>query len=354
MKRKPTVIDCFCGAGGLSLGFKMAGFDVVYAFDSDEASVHTYNKNLGNHAFVYDIKKINSNTIKEKLKNLDIDVLAGGPPCQGFSVQRRGSDHDQRNYLVNEFLRLVLEIKPSFFLMENVGGLLSVRGRVFLEKMYKECAKANYFLYLDKLNALDYGVPQDRKRVFIIGEKKISPFAKFQFPMKIGGIKTVREAIGDLQNKRTDQVVNHIGDKLTELNLKRFKALKEGQSRDSLPTHLQLNCHKNNKMHRHLDVYGRMWWDRPSPTITARFDSFSRGKFGHPELNRTITLREGARLQSFPDTFVFYGTKGQIARQIGNAVPPLLAKSIATEILHSLSAPSAVSSSQENLELTIS
>jgi len=343
------LIDCFCGAGGLSLGFKNAGFEVKYAFDYDKACVETYRNNIGHHCFDEDINKVNRKSIEEKLQIncSEIDVIAGGPPCQGFSVQRRGSNEDSRNYLVNEFIRLVFEIKPKFFVMENVGGLLSVRGKPFLDKISKICEKEKYCLHIDKLNALDFGVPQDRRRVFLVGERMDSAFTLFEFPKRIFDVKqeklTVRNAIFDLMRKEESQISNHRGDKLTEINRKRIAAITEGQGRDSLPEDLQLPCHKNNKSHRHLDVYGRMWWDRPSPTITARFDSFSRGRFGHPELNRTITLREGARLQSFPDDFIFYGTKVQVAKQIGNAVPPLLAASMAKAVLQCLSSSTLTS-----------
>jgi len=160
---------------------------------------------------------------------------------------------------------------------------------------------------------------------------------QFQFPSKgsVSGYCSVRDAISDLVSKTELDVPNQRADRLSELNLKRIQSLSEGQSRESLPKELQLNCHVNNPAHRHMDVYGRMWWDRPAPTITARFDSFSRGRFGHPTLNRSITLREGARLQTFPDDFIFNGTKVQVAKQIGNAVPPNLAFAVARQI-HSL------------------
>lgn len=337
-----SVIDSFCGAGGLSLGFKNAGFEIIYSHDIDQKSVQTYRYNLGDHAFVNDMyavtKKSLSEGLKEKIEN--VDVIIGGPPCQGFSVQRRGSDTDSRNNLVPEFIRFVLEVRPRFFVMENVGGLLSKRGKPFISDLRRRCEKEGYFLHIEKLNAFDYGVPQIRKRVFLVGELLDGCLAEFVFPSpnKIRNTSaTVREAIEDLMNKNSEMVSNHIGDRLTPINLERIRSLREGQGRDSLPDKLQLKCHTNNRSHRHLDVYGRMFWDEPSSTITARFDSFSRGRFGHPELDRTITLREGARLQSFPDSFKFFGTKVEVARQIGNAVPPLLALSLAEEITRVLS-----------------
>lgn len=329
------MIDCFCGAGGLSLGFEKAGFDIIYAFDLDKAAINTYRHNNHENAFVRDIYKVSKGSIEEDLGHElgEIDVLIGGPPCQGFSVQRRGNDQDPRNNLVLEYIRLILDIKPKFFVMENVGGLLSPRGIPYLNKLIERCGEAGYIIQKKKLLASDFGVPQDRKRVVIVGEKLSDNLAKFSFPNGSNGpVRTVRDAISDLMNRSEDAIPNHKADKLSAINVERIRAIKEGEGRDSLPAHLQLDCHKNNLTHRHLDVYGRMAWDKPSPTITARFDSFSRGRFGHPQLDRTITLREGARLQTFPDDFEFLGTKVEVAKQIGNAVPPLLATVIAQKI----------------------
>ena len=334
VQNKPSIIDCFCGAGGMSLGFHQAGFETAFCFDSDPVAIETYKANIQKVAFVEDIKSLSKKTIFKRVGSFSPDVIIGGPPCQGFSVQRRGLDKDSRNNLVLEFLRLVKEFEPKFFVMENVGGLLAPRGRKVMEQFKKDC-EGQYFLHLQKLCATDFGIAQDRRRVFIIGEhlkEKSKP--RFSFPLKVHSSNqmTVRMVIQDLMLKTEQDIPNHRGDKLSPLNLKRIISLSEGQARGSLPSELQLKCHSSNENHRHLDVYGRMWWDRPAPTITARFDSFSRGRFGHPVLNRTITLREGARLQTFPDNFVFCGSKVQVARQIGNAVPPKMARVLAEKI----------------------
>jgi DNA (cytosine-5)-methyltransferase 1 len=331
----PKVLDCFCGAGGLSLGFEMAGFKTLFAFDNDPTAIETYKRNFSHKCSVEDITKISKKTIEEKLgSQISPDIITGGPPCQGFSVQRRGKDCDKRNNLVLEYLRIIFDFRPKFFVMENVGGLLAPRGREVMLEFTQSC-EGIYWLHIAKLHALDFGVPQDRRRVFIVGELSDErPNPRFSFPKSIKSEKslTVRDAIEDLMDKTELEIPNHRADKLSLLNFRRISFLKEGQSRDSLPLDLQLKCHKENKNHRHLDVYGRLWWDKPAPTITARFDSFSRGRFGHPVLNRTITLREGARLQSFPDSFIFTGSKVEAARQIGNAVPPKLAFAVASEI----------------------
>lgn len=332
------VIDCFCGAGGLSLGFERLGFEVAYAFDFAADTIKTYKNNPNHHhgpAFVRDIHDVCKASIEADLGHElgAVDVIIGGPPCQGFSVQRRGGNEDPRNELVLEYVRLVKELKPHIFVMENVGGILSERGKPFVKALFNNLTAAGYSIQQKKLLASDYGVPQDRTRVIIVGELTNGHRTTFTYPEKISGPKkTVREAITDLMHKDETTVANHRSDKLSAINLKRIQAITEGQGRDSLPEELQLECHKNNSSHRHLDTYGRMAWDQPAPTITARFDSFSRGRFGHPVLDRTITLREGARLQTFPDDFVFLGTKVEIAKQIGNAVPPLLAEHIAAQV----------------------
>jgi DNA (cytosine-5)-methyltransferase 1 len=332
-----NVVDLFCGAGGMSLGFKKAGFNILYAVDSDQKAISTYKANLGDYAEVGDIYSLNVSDIKAKIgRGRDVDIVIGGPPCQGFSIQRRGSDKDERNNLVLEYARVVAGIKPKVFVMENVGGLLSSRGDEVLGKFKSILSKKGYSFYIKKIDASNFGVPQARKRVFFIGVNEKSVTKEYEFPSPIPKYLktpvTVRDSIFDLKDVSDEGVPNHRSDKLSEINLQRIRSITEGQGRDSLPEHLQLACHKNNKSHRHLDTYGRMAWAGLAPTITARFDSFSRGRFGHPVNDRSITLREGARLQTFPDKFVFIGTKVEVARQIGNAVPPVLAKEIAKSI----------------------
>jgi len=336
-----NVLELFSGAGGMSLGFKLAGAKIVGAFDNDPVCIQTYNNNLGPEGHVADVSKLDKKMISKIIgSNKTIDVITGGPPCQGFSVQRRGHDSDQRNTLVIDYIRIVLEFKPKFFVMENVGGLMSPRGKPFLDEFKYKAEKAGYFLHIKKINAAEYGVPQLRKRVFIVGEAIRNEKSYFSFPPAIienpDKYATVRSAIYDLRNLSELDVANHKADRLSEINLKRIRSLKAGQGRDALPPELMLECHLNNSNHRHLDTYGRMEWDKPASTITARFDSFSRGRFGHPMNDRTITLREGARLQTFPDDFIFMGSKVEVARQIGNAVPPLLAKAIASSIINVL------------------
>lgn len=341
--KKYTCIDGFSGAGGLSLGLTKAGFDVLYSFDNDPVSIETQkiNKKYFQHqSAVADISEI----LKKKslLKKGELFLLAGGPPCQGFSIQRVGSDTDERNDLVLAYSRLIKKLRPKFFLMENVPGLMGNRGKPILDSFLSNMKQEGYHPYLKVLNAEDYGVPQRRKRVFVVGVRDDVHKGEFIFPEPVTSKKsrvTVADILSDLPEPPADgtdhpQVVHHRRDRLSPLNLARIRALEPGQGMEFLPKKLLADCHKAgaDKI-GHRNVYGRMAWDDVAPTITARFDSFTRGKFGHPEQDRSITLREGALLQTFPKDFQFSGTKVDIARQIGNAVPPKLAEVVGRQIL---------------------
>lgn len=339
-----NAIDLFCGGGGLSFGLKTAGFNIVAAVDNDPAAAETYRANLGDHILEASVDELSPADVLSTadLEPEECDVLAGGPPCQGFSVQRRGSHDDSRNSLVLRYLAFIEAIRPRFFLMENVRGLTSRRGAHYFERFSERAREVGYVVKVAKLNAADFGVPQQRIRVFMVGERTSEDSAGFEFPaprVDPTQYATVRSAIADLPSPpldgspHPDYPLHFREARLSRTNLERFRHIPEGGGRDDLPAHLQLPCHLNNPSHRHKDVYGRMAWERPSPTLTARFDSFSRGRFGHPIEHRTITLREGARLQTFPDFFDFFGNREQVARQIGNAVPPLLAYSLGARIL---------------------
>lgn len=351
MQPRPVAIDLFAGAGGLSLGLLDAGFDVRAAVEYDPVAAQTYRNNLGNHVVEADLSKYSVDELL-KLSGLAVgecDLLVGGPPCQGFSVQRRGDDEDSRNDLVHHYARFVKGIRPKLFLMENVSGLMSKRGRPFLDKLVAQVTRLGYKVSMEKLEAAEFGVPQFRTRVILVGQRKNSGLKDFRFPEPThapGNYRSVRNAIENLPSPPADgkshsAVANHAREtRISALNLERLKHVPQGGGRLDLPLHLQLPCHVNNPTHRHVDVYGRLEWDRPSGTITARFDSFTRGRFAHPVEQRSLTLREGARLQTFPDNFVFCGNREEGARQIGNAVPVRLAAALGTALLACLkSAP---------------
>ena len=338
-----TCVDSFCGAGGLGLGLKQAGFDIKLSFDIDQKCIDTIhgNKKYFTHpAVVSDISDMLGGKALYmcKMRRGDLFLLAGGPPCQGFSIQRRGADTDPRNQLVFKYAQLVEELYPKYFVMENVTGIAGKRGKTILEQLIDELKIIGYTVHIDLLNTQDYGVPQRRKRYIIVGERN-DMGVYYRYPLPTGERHTVREAIGNLPEPPLDGkdypgLPLHRRDRLSEMNLKRIRAIKQGEGREYLPEELLANCHKiDSSVIGYRNVYGRMAWDDVAPTITARFDSFTRGKFGHPEQDRSISLREGALLQTFPVDFSFTGNKVDVARQIGNAVPPLLAKQIGISII---------------------
>lgn len=340
---KFTCIDSFCGAGGLGLGLKQAGYNILLSFDIDQICIDTINANkkyFGHPAESADISDMLNGELLKKcnLERGELFLLAGGPPCQGFSIQRRGSDIDKRNELVLKYGKLIEELYPMYFVMENVTGIAGKRGKTILQQLIEDVEKIGYTVHIKLLDAQDYGVPQRRKRYFIVGERK-DLGEHYEYPHPLDYRRTVRDVIGDLPSPPDDgtdhpDISLHRRDRLSPLNLKRIKSLKEGQGRDDLPMELRADCHKiDSSVIGFRNVYGRMIWDDVAPTITARFDSFTRGQFGHPVQNRSISLREGALLQCFPMDFVFTGNKVDIARQIGNAVPPLLAKQIGKSII---------------------
>jgi DNA (cytosine-5)-methyltransferase 1 len=325
------------------LGLCEAGFNVLLGFDTDERCVETLRSNpkyFRHPALRQDIRDmLNGRLLGDAgLKRGDLFLLAGGPPCQGFSVQRIGDDNDSRNELVLLYGRLVDEVMPAFFVMENVSGIQGKRGRAILSELIQKMESIGYNVHRRLVDARDYGVPQRRKRVMLVGER-VDVGSTYTFPDPVGGEQTVRDAIGFLPPPPEDGKPHpdyplHRRDRLSEQNLRRINALRQGQGRDFLPEELLADCHRvDSAVIGHRNVYGRMSWNDVAPTITARFDSFTRGLFGHPDQPRSISLCEGALLQTFPLDYCFRGSKVEIARQIGNAVPPRLAKAVGESII---------------------
>lgn len=341
-----TAIDLFCGAGGLSLGLARAGFKVIGAVDSWEPAVKTYRANFSHPVVATDMRQLSGADLTHELglEGSYPDLVAGGPPCQGFSVQRIGEDFDERNNLLFEFGRLVIELRAKLFLMENVPGLRGRRGEHLLARFRDLMLTGGYRTRTFLLNAADFGVPQVRRRLFCVGLSTADSNA-FRNPVPTHSeqtYRTVADAIGDLPVPPNDFSpapgdLLHRRMRLSEQNLQRLRRIPEGGGFEDLPVDLRVNCHKQGAARiGHRNVYGRLAAARPAVTITARFDSFTRGKFGHPSEDRSITLREGARLQTFPDDFKFFGTQEQIAALIGNAVPPLLAETLGRALAGSL------------------
>jgi len=328
----------------MSLGLINAGFKLSFAFDFDSKAVETHSKNLKHRCYVKDASKINSQEMLDEigLGVRELDLFAGGPPCQGFSKQKRGAHlGDKRNDLVLQYSRLVYQIQPKFFLFENVAIFGQKRGAEFLKKLQDQLI--NYYIYPHFYNAADFGLAQTRSRFVMVG-KRLDLDVPFRIPKPtVKEWLTVGEALIDLPEPPEDYTIhpdfpNHQRAKVSEANIQRFSYVPQGGGWQDIPMDIRLECHKNanTKSGGWPDVYGRLRWDGQCPTITGGFDSFTRGRYGHPLKDRPLTPREAARIQGFPDDFVFYGNRGEIRHQIGNAVPPPLAEAIGIEILRSL------------------
>jgi len=340
---KLTCIEGFCGAGGMSLGLKQAGFDVRLAFDINENAVETYNQNIGNHCEKLDASIVSGKFLLEKAGiKTRLDLFSGGPPCQGFSKQKRGAHllEDDRNKLVLEYSRLVNELKPRAFLFENVEIFGQKRGKDLISEI--KVKLFNYNIYTYFICSSDFGVAQKRGRFIMIGidksEGEIVPKL-----LKSDKAFTIRDVIGQLppppeDYKEHPDIPNHIKCKITKINEERFSHVPPGGGWKDIPYDLRLKCHQkvDTASGGWPDVYGRLEWDKQCPTITAGFDSFTRGRYGHPSQDRAITLREGAMLQGFPINYRFYGNRDAIRLQIGNAVPPPVSYAAGTAIINCL------------------
>jgi DNA (cytosine-5)-methyltransferase 1 len=338
LHQRLTCIESFCGAGGLSLGLSQVGFDVRLAFDSDQAAIETYNLNFGNHGHVLDAWKVSGEELLAKAGLTQLDLFSGGPPCQGFSKQRRGAHllDDERNGLVIEYARLIEEISPRAFIFENVEIVGQKRGRELIAELIDRLG--NYEIFQFRVDSSGFGLAQTRGRFLMLGFRS-DVRAAAPFLIKAAERKTVRDAIGDLPPPPDDctehrTISNHIKCRISRANEERISHVPQGGGWQDIPFELRLDCHKVEKPTTGgwPDVYGRLAWDGQCPTITAGFDSFSRGRYAHPEQNRSLTLREGARLQGFPDEFRFLGTRHDVRYQIGNAVPPPLARAVGEAI----------------------
>lgn len=331
MSESIPTLDLFAGAGGLSLGFEQAdlGFLPVFAVESNQWAAATYAEHFG--------CEVHAEPIEDLVAFPDAQVILGGPPCQGFSPLGRDRDAVSRarlNSLWQHYLRAVRLVQPEAFVVENVPEFLkSAEFQVLLRTLDEDPAFADYHPpAYGVLNAADYGVPQLRKRgVMVVSRirdpRPLWPPAPTHRPDTYA---TVRQAIGDLPLLPTDEDL-HWGRNPRPSSIERYRAVPEGGNRFDLARNrpdLLPDCWRRKKSGT-TDVFGRLWWDRPSFTIRTEFFKPEKGRYLHPEADRPITHREAARLQTFPDDFRFLGSKIEVARQIGNAVPPLLAQHIA-------------------------
>lgn len=342
-----TVVDLFCGCGGGSMGFHQAGFRTVGAVEIDTDAAEAFEHNVGVKPIVKDIRDVTGAAIMRaaKLERGQLTLLFGCPPCQSFTVLRRGAkptDYDgPRRELIFEYLRLVRELHPRHIAFENVPGLVEGRWKPYFKTFQDVLSDLGYKFVHRVVDAAEYGVPQRRRRVLVIGsrvtEAALPPptHSEAGDPANdIAPFVTVRQTIADLRElvsgeaDPTDKF--HRARTHSDLAIERLQHVPEGGGRANLPPHLVLKCHKDHD--GHYDIYGRMWWDRVAPTLTSGCTNVTRGRFAHPEQDRAITLREAMLLQTFtPDAEVRGGVEHS-ALQIGNAIPSLLARRIAETI----------------------
>jgi DNA (cytosine-5)-methyltransferase 1 len=369
----PTAISLFAGAGGCSLGFGQAGYDVRFATDIDADAVESYRRNFpSTPCEAADIGDLSADCILERigLKSGELDILLGGPPCQGFSSAGAKAGNDPRNSLLAHYIRLLEAIRPKWFVMENVEGLLTNDGGSHLRDTVAAFLEAGYALNLEKIYAQGHGIPQRRKRVLIVGNRIghdfvfPEPVTRFSGNIFRKGEVTFACAVGDLptavqeadellayrkppQNElqvylrgESKSVRDHYAVPLSQIQLERVRNLHPGQTMKDLPEHLQHESFRRRAFRRVMDGtpvekrggapsgLKRLFADEPSLTIT----SAATREFVHPAEDRLLTLRECARLQTFPDWFEFTGGAASRIQQIGNAIPPMLARAIGEHI----------------------
>ena len=352
---KYNVVDLFSGVGGLSYGFsKMPEFNILAANEIEKDISIAYSLNHPNVSMLNcDINQLTEKKFQEILKGQRVDLIVGGPPCQSYSTLGK-RQMDERANLFMQYKRILTILDPKAFVFENVSGILSMdKGRLF-ERVKSEFESLGYQLKSKLLDAVDYGVPQHRERVILVGFKGENKF-EYPHPTHGEGLKayiTLEEAIGDLPaiksgqtnnsfdssvsneflkfvRKENETMTEHSAPNNGEHLIKIMEALKDGQSKDDLPEDIRPKSGYGN-------TYAKLWWKKPSTTITRNFACPSSSRCIHPRDSRAMSIREGARLQSFPDDYKFYGSDGMKRLEIGNAVPPLLSKVIAEQMLIAL------------------
>lgn len=354
--RKYKIIDLFAGVGGLSYGFsKMKEYSILAANEIEKDISIAYSLNHPNVNMINcDINDLTEEVLLNILKNESIDIVIGGPPCQSFSTLGK-RQMDERANLFMQYKRVLKILQPTAFVFENVVGILSIdKGKLF-KQIQNEFKELGYTLKHQILDAASFGVPQHRERVILVGFKGDNNFA-YPTPTHGDGLKpyvTLKDAFGDLpvlksgekksfyssditneflefvRSNSTDIVEEHSAPKNGEHLIRIMEALEDGQSKNDLPENIRPKSGYGN-------TYAKLWWEKPSTTITRNFACPSSSRCIHPRDSRAMTIREGARLQSFPDDYKFYGSDGVKRLEIGNAVPPLLSMAIAKQMLEAL------------------
>jgi len=357
VKNSPVVIDLFSGAGGLSLGFKNAGFEIAIANDISQEALNTIKLNHPKtETILKDIRELKSQEIKKILLKKGfkhLNGIIGGPPCRGFSLSNRKTRHmdNPGNHLFKEYLRIVRDLKPDFFVFENVATILRAGNGIIKDTIYNEMKQIGYEVEIKVLTAADYGVPQVRQRAIIIGNKKgitglhpaplltresyvvikeaindLPSIVNDKTPIEINYTQPPLSKYQILMRKDSNKVYNHIITSSNKLVIKRYKTIPQGGNWRDIPKDLMTN-YKNPEL-CHSNIYKRLSWDKPSITIS----NFRKSMLIHPEQHRGLTVREAARIQSFPDSYIITGGIMAQQQQIADAVPPLMAIAIAKQI----------------------
>lgn len=336
-----NAIDLFSGAGGLHIGFERAGYDIKLCIDNNDLVEKTHRRNFPNIPMINrDINCVPSEEIKTYLKGESVDIVIGGPPCQGFSTigKRVSSDpekrtkKDPRNELVLTYAKLIRELRPKFIVMENVKGILTLQKGDYLKNVLRQLRDAGYNVDYKLINMADYGVPEIRERVIILGNRVGLPV---EFPEPdhsddpndgLPMWENCWDAIKDLEKLGDNPGFNHVALKHTEKNIERYKLIPEGGRlpEDALPPELYRKNFGN--------TFKRLSRTRPALTMVPGNDAFPI----HPTLNRSLTVREAARIQTFPDSMIFEGNRRQQGHQVGNAVPPVFSEKLAKFLLQQI------------------
>jgi DNA (cytosine-5)-methyltransferase 1 len=343
-----SAVDLFCGAGGLTHGLLQAGIKVEAGIDIDKQAEYAFVTNNPETKYLaWDVGRKKYPSIEKLFAKGKYRLLAGCAPCQPFSKLTQAISNHQCWDLLKNFARFIDRIQPELITMENVPELAE-RGQEVFDHFVDTLERLDYYVDWKIVKCEEYGVPQFRRRLVLLASKLSElkvPDGRYRSEKKW---KTVRTTIGDLpplesgEEHPRDRL--HVASRLSEINLRRIRATRpDGGNRREWPEDLVLECHKRETGDRYHSIYGRMWWDKPSPTMTTLCTGIGNGRFGHPEQHRSITLREAALLQSFPRSYQFWprGTKlnrGAVSRMIGNAVPPRLAKALGRAIMEHVSA----------------
>jgi len=340
--RKTSIkgIDLFCGAGGLTKGLQSAGVDIALGVDIDPACEYPYSKNNNSRFLLKSVDDLSANELIKALAGAQYTLLAGCAPCQPFStyLQGKSGPSDHRWHLLKHFTRLILETKPDLVTMENVPRL---KEQQVFDGFVRSLRREGYSVWFDVVKCYDYGVPQQRQRLVLLASR-LGPIEFVKPTTPEGKRITVREAISELPALEAGEICSsdplHQACSLSELNLQRIRASKPGGTWRDWEPDLVAACHKKSSGKTYPSVYGRMTWDDVAPTMTTQYYGFGNGRFGHPEQDRAISLREGAILQSFPRNYKFVPSgepiyRKSIGRLIGNAVPVKLGKAIGRSLV---------------------